>query len=787
MVFDSLPVELRLERRWCFTGSTADENELLHKAPHALVNGMFQPIDVTSDHPLLLTFDEIYPLIESHPNRDVGYVLTKGDNLTCIDLDTKLDTNVDITARNLNIVDSLRTYTEVSRSGEGLHLWIKGEVEGAIKTSNFEIYSDQRFIICTGQTFYDAPLLNDPELIESFNDMRKDNDVDYSIQDQVQVKTDEEIVAEIHEHDHSGKFACLMTGNWEAYAGILKEQGNDMGFDASQADAAFMAIVTYYTGNFEQCKRLWRSSALADVTRRYPNDPAEQRRKARNIGTEYKLNRAIAYGIGKNEQDRKQRELVVEQSKANVSDMIAKARAEQIERTKANKDDIPYPPGRLGELAHYFYSTSIKPIKEFAIAEAIALAAGIFGRAYNVSNTGLNVYLMILAPSGTGKSDLSKNPDRLLTYLERHCGVMGAKRFTMSQRFTHENAMYKEFQERTSFTQCLSEFGKIFKNMVSVDNQGGALATVREQMTDVYSKSGAFDTVGGLRYTNQDNVVNIDHSVAYSFLGESVAEPFFDSVTADMFSDGFMSRFLVMEYDGAIPYDAYVEGVTPPKELTDYLSQACTGVLRALNEPQLQVCNVPFGIDATDWRNNFNRECTDKANQKREDSVWTSLWTRCNLKVMKIAALLAVMDNCVAPVITMQHVEWAERFVFSHNDLVLNSVRDGRLGSSHSDQGIDTIREIMLGFFDKPNDSIEKLRIKEPKVYKDNFCVPVEFIMRAACRRSVFKVNGGYKKPRDHIRESLRDMEEAGYIQKVPQKDAIELFKTTATVYRLIR
>lgn len=787
MVFDSLPVEMRIEPRWCFTGSSNDENELLHKAPHALVNGMFQAIDITSSHDLLMTFDDIYPLIESYPNRHVGYVLTKGDNLTCIDLDTKLSTEVGVTARNLNLVESLRTYTEVSRSGEGLHLWIAGEVDHAIKTSDFEIYSDQRFIICTGQTFFDAPLLNDPELIASFNEQRQDSNTDYSIQDKVQLKSDEDIIAEVHEHDHSGKFACLMTGDWDNYASILGDQGNTMGFDASQADAAFMAIVTYYTGNFAQCKRLWNMSALADVTRRYPNDPAEQRRKARNIGTEYKLNRAIAYGVGKNEQDRQQRELVVEQAKANVGQMLENAKQTAIEKTRKEHRELSYPPGVMGQLARYMHDTSFKPVKLFGIVEALAVASAMFGRVYNVSNTGLNIYMMVLASSGTGKSFLSKNPEKFFTLLEREEGVMGANKFIMSQKFTHENAMYKEFQERTSFTQCLSEFGKIFKNMVSVDNHGGALATVREQMTDIYGKSGAFDRVGGLRYTNQENVVNIEHPVSYSFLGESVAEPFFESVTADMFSDGFMSRFLVFEHESDIPYSNRNIQHMPENGLLKHMAQACSGVIRALNNPQnVQVFNVPFSTEAEAWSEHYDNECTDKANENRLDVVWTSLWTRCYVKVVKIAALLAVTDKPMSPLITMEHIEWAMEFVYAHNDLVIDSLKTGRMGRADTDQGITTIRECMVSFFEKPLASLEK-RYKHPQVYKDNFAVPVEFIMHTCTRRAVFKSTSGYKKPRDHIRESLRDMEDSGYIQKVPQKEAIETFKTTAIVYRLLK
>lgn len=43
------------------------------------------------------------------------------------------------------------------------------------------------------------------------------------------------------------------------------------------------------------------------------------------------------------------------------------------------------------------------PVKEIAVAGALGLAAGVMGRAYNVSQTGLNQYILTLAPTGAGK------------------------------------------------------------------------------------------------------------------------------------------------------------------------------------------------------------------------------------------------------------------------------------------------------------------------------------------------------------------------------------------------
>ena len=65
----------------------------------------------------------------------------------------------------------------------------------------------------------------------------------------------------------------------------------------------------------------------------------------------------------------------------------------------------PYvpPPGLMGEIAKFIHAAAPRPVPEIALAGAIGLMAGICGRAFNVSGTGLNQYILLLAPTGTGK------------------------------------------------------------------------------------------------------------------------------------------------------------------------------------------------------------------------------------------------------------------------------------------------------------------------------------------------------------------------------------------------
>lgn len=790
-MYYNIPIELRLMPRWTFTGRECDGG--LAKAPFywCELEGKFKPLS-THDYHFCLTFDELEPMLAKHPDRGFGFVMVDGDGYTCIDLDVKDDAPISATERQVQLVDGLDTYTEVSQSGTGLHLWLKGEVKGAIKTNELEVYSRERFIICTGNVYKDLPIAYDQAVIDFFNARVDENAENFNFVSAPQTKSDEEIMEAALAGDHSGKLGCLMSGDWQGYEDIMRNQGAyGFTFDASQADSAFMTIITYYTRNVEQCKRLWRLSALSDIKKRYPGNVKEQQKKLKNLGTDYKLIRAIKYGVQKNDTDAEHRRKLAEEAKLANEAILAKAKAvakgsvEELVGTVAPVGgDLQYPPGMMGELARYFQSQSVKPIKDFAIAEALAVASGLFGRTYNISGTGLNMYLMMLAPSGSGKSALSKNPENLMTLLERSHGVIGARQFVMSKRFTHENSMFQEFKERSQFCQCLSEFGKVFKNMVSENNSGGALATVRECMTDMYSKSGQFDVAGGMRYATSERSVDLGYAVGYSFLGESVPEPFFDSITPDMFTDGFMSRFLIMHYKGNVPYDTIYQAQEPPQHLLQHLIQCATGAVRAL----VDINAVPVtqvGLDAYSgkWFADFSRECTDKVNEHGTSPVIASLWTRANLKTLKLAALLATMDCPSRPVIERIHIDWAYDFVMRHNYLVYSSVRDGLLANTSESESLSALREIMVSFYTYEGN----ITTYHPKAeaMRANGHIPWGYIQRVASRRAAFRPSQ-WKKSTQIVREALEELKRTGTVRQLTRNEVTDTYATTAEVFQVL-
>ncbi|MBT3071900.1 DUF3987 domain-containing protein [Rhodomicrobium sp. Az07] len=99
---------------------------------------------------------------------NIGFMLNAEDPFTCIDLDVKdKDTHPDEprlwtppeqSNRFQKIITSFNSYTERSRSGKGFHIWVRGSIGRGRKRDGVEVYSQDRFIICTGDVYSEKPI-----------------------------------------------------------------------------------------------------------------------------------------------------------------------------------------------------------------------------------------------------------------------------------------------------------------------------------------------------------------------------------------------------------------------------------------------------------------------------------------------------------------------------------------------------------------------------------------------------------------------------------------------------
>ncbi len=148
VVPEGIPDELKARPQWvCWRYSLISKNRWT-KHPYDPCTG--QKASSTD----LLTwscFDEVFEAYATGGYDGVGFVFCSGDPYTGVDLDGCRDPESgEVKAWAAEIVSSLGGYTELSPSGKGLHIVVKGKAPKALKLPYIEMYSSERFFTMTG-------------------------------------------------------------------------------------------------------------------------------------------------------------------------------------------------------------------------------------------------------------------------------------------------------------------------------------------------------------------------------------------------------------------------------------------------------------------------------------------------------------------------------------------------------------------------------------------------------------------------------------------------------------
>lgn len=139
---DNLPDELKALKQWVCWNST--------KFPINARTGNKAEVD---NPDTWCTFEEAQRAVLSGKYKGAGFVLTKDDPYVIIDLDHVIDPNTGVIQPwAQEIIDRMDSYTEVSQSGTGIHIIIRGKKPGDRckgKNGQIEIYDHSRYFALT--------------------------------------------------------------------------------------------------------------------------------------------------------------------------------------------------------------------------------------------------------------------------------------------------------------------------------------------------------------------------------------------------------------------------------------------------------------------------------------------------------------------------------------------------------------------------------------------------------------------------------------------------------------
>lgn len=104
------------------------------------------------------SFEEVLEAYEAGGYDGVGFVFSSGDPYCGVDLDKAVDPDTgEVAAWARTVIEGLNGYAELSPSGTGLHIIVRGRVPaGGNRRGSVEMYDQCRFFTVTGRTLGDS-------------------------------------------------------------------------------------------------------------------------------------------------------------------------------------------------------------------------------------------------------------------------------------------------------------------------------------------------------------------------------------------------------------------------------------------------------------------------------------------------------------------------------------------------------------------------------------------------------------------------------------------------------
>lgn len=264
LFLSSISNELKTLNQWCVAG--ANKAPLYLSPTGGLVNAN------VNNPTTWMPFDTASQLALKHKFY-LGFVLTAQDPFCCIDIDVVNETTQQLKNQAINtnlwtkptdykrfnkIISAFDSHTEISCSGQGMHIWVKGNIGSGCRRDGIEVYSQQRFIICTGHLHINKPIENRQTLLNQLvTEIRQQQGIGTIDQAPLlvevpPVKADDAIWRIATIAKNAPKFIALCKGQW----GLLNYPSQ------SEADFALMAMLAFYSPSNSQCLRLFKKTVL---------------------------------------------------------------------------------------------------------------------------------------------------------------------------------------------------------------------------------------------------------------------------------------------------------------------------------------------------------------------------------------------------------------------------------------------------------------------------------------------------------------------------------------------
>jgi hypothetical protein len=772
-MYENIPMELRQLQQWvCWRYE--DRNGMPTKVPYS-PDGLHH---ASIHNPATWgTFEQAVAGARSLTMSGIGMVLTDADPYTGIDIDDK-QTNPASESElkaQYKILEAFQSYTERSvgqvwtdeqgRQRGGYHIIIRGRIKGGRDRGHVGVYSSERYLTFTGDVVRAAPIAEYQQYLDALVAEMPEGGYHIDLEDVGSHLTDKELHEMAMRAANGAKYDELCRGDWAA-----------MGYPSqSEADFALMSIIAYYTRDNDQCRRLFRYSGLgrrekATQDNKHLDRMLKKIRAKEPAQVDFDaLARDAANIIASHQARESSTDPELDEAPAEETDA-----ALPVPATRPVLQDSGYslPPGLVGQVAQYIYSSAVRPSQEVALLYAIGFLAGLVGRSYNISSTGLNVYLLLVAVTGVGKEDGPKGVERLMAAIRP--SVPAADDYIGPGAFASGQALIRVLDARPCFVSMLGEFGLTLQQL-NDPRAPAAVVMLRKVLLDLYSKSGWTNVLRSTAYSDSEKNTKTIHAPSVSFVGDTTPETFYDGLSMADIADGLIPRLHILEAPDVRPKRNRQAGHAPPAELINKLGDLVAMAITMANNNANAA--VQLTAEAQAELDGFDEEC-DAHMRNAFSTGQKQLWNRAHLKALKLAGLLAVGCNPHAPAVTLELAQWAIAFTRAGTGAVLGRFERGDVGSGDAKQ-LSDLRKLVGDYFAYDAKTLKGYKVK-PELQKAGVVPYSYLVVRATQMASFYKDRRGAT---NALKSALDTTVQTEVLAQVPAPQALSKFSSRAALY----
>jgi putative DNA primase/helicase len=252
------PGELRtVDQFVCWLEEDRDGN--VTKVPYSVHGGRASSTNPKTWAP----FEAAIAYAEERTMSGIGFVFTEDDPYAGIDIDKCRNPETgDVVLWARKIVDALNSYTEVSPSGTGLHIFVKATLPGPNnRRGPLEMYESGRYFTLTGEHLDGTPMeIHERRdvLEQLYWHVFKDKPASEAETNGHQPRT-----ASLEMRDEDLLELAMRAKNGEKFSRLWKGDTSDYAGDDSRADLALCSLLAFWTdGDTERMDHLFRQSGL---------------------------------------------------------------------------------------------------------------------------------------------------------------------------------------------------------------------------------------------------------------------------------------------------------------------------------------------------------------------------------------------------------------------------------------------------------------------------------------------------------------------------------------------